>query len=276
MPVPLHWHTEPLLLALLIGTGWAYAILTGPLRTRLFPGETLVTRKAVCFYAGLALAYLTVGSPLDQLGEDFLFSAHMVQHMLLVYAIPPLLLYGLPGWLADAALAWTPLRKLWRVLAHPVFAGMLFTFLYTVWHVPDAYELALRKKWAHILEHWLMFGPALLMWWPILSPSTRLPAMGYGLRMLYVFVLMIGQLPVFAFLTLSDTVLYPTYEFAPRIFDITPLQDQILGGLIMKVTNMGVSLLVLGISFYRWYLKENGVSSSGQKVSLASSQKPAS
>ncbi len=276
MPVPLHWHTEPLLLVLIIGTGWAYALLTGPLRAKFFPGQSLSGRKPVCFYAGLLIAYLTVGSPLDQLGEDFLFSAHMVQHMLLVYAIPPLLLYGTPSWLADATLGWAPLRKVWRVLSHPVFAGLLFTFLYTVWHVPDAYELALREKWAHVLEHWMMFGPALLMWWAILSPSKLLPSISYGSRMLYIFVLMVGQLPVFAFLTLSDAVLYPTYEFAPRIFDIDPLQDQILGGLIMKITNMVVSLLVLGISFYRWYEKDNRVSPRREKVSLASGQKPAS
>lgn len=272
MPVPLHWHTEPLLLILVIGTGWLYAILTGPLRNRLAPGEPATPGKTVLFMSGLVIAYLTVGSPLDQLGEDFLFSAHMVQHMLLVYVTPPLLLWGTPGWLADKALSHAVVRKPWRILTHPVFAGLLFTFLYTVWHIPAAYEAALQIKWVHVLEHWTMFGPALLMWWAILSPSKRVPPISYGMRMLYVFLLMIGQLPVFGFLTLSETVLYPTYEFAPRIFPITPLQDQIIGGLIMKITNMAVSLLVFGFSFYRWYQKDqaaSNVTSNTKKQALA-------
>ena len=71
--------------------------------------------------------------------------------------------------------------------------------------------------------------------------------------MLYIFLLMVGQLPVFGFLTLSNEVLYPTYAFAPRIVELSPMQDQILGGIIMKITNMVISLSILGASFYSWY-----------------------
>lgn len=256
MPIPLHWHTEPLLLLLVIGTGWAYTLAIGPMRAKIAPGLKLEAGKAAAFYSALAIGYLTVGSPLDQLGEDFLFSAHMVQHMLLVYAVPPLLLWGTPSWLADWLLGPASVRRVWRFFCNPVFAGLLFTFLYTAWHIPSLYEVALQVKWAHVLEHWTMFLPALWFWWSILSPSKRLPAMNYGLRMLYIFVLMIGQLPVFAFLTLSDEVLYPTYAYAARITALSPLQDQILGGVIMKVSNMVVSILVLSLSWYFWWRTE--------------------
>ncbi len=256
MPIPLHWHTEPLLLLLIIGVGWAYALAIGPMREKISPGTPLEKGKAAAFLLALAIAYLTVGSPLDQLGEDFLFCAHMVQHMLLVYAIPPLLLWGTPVWLADWLLRPAGVRKVWRILCNPVFAGLFFTFLYTLWHIPMLYEAALQKKWIHILEHWTMFLPALWMWWPILGPSKRIPPMAYGLRMLYIFVLMVGQLPVFAFLTLSDEVLYPTYAYAARITELSPLQDQILGGVVMKVSNMVVSITVLSISFYCWWQAE--------------------
>ncbi|MEM9227754.1 MAG: cytochrome c oxidase assembly protein, partial [Verrucomicrobiota bacterium] len=168
MPVPLHWHTEPLLIGLLVGFGWLYALLIWPLRGKLTANCLVKLQQPICFYAGLITVYLAVGSPLDQLGEDFFFSAHMVQHMLLIYLAPPLILFGLPGWLVDVLLKHDKACKIWRLLTHPVFAGLLFTFLYTVWHIPVAYELALREKWAHVLEHWMMFVPALLMWWPIL------------------------------------------------------------------------------------------------------------
>lgn len=256
MPIPLHWHTEPLLLLLIIGSGWIYCLLAGPFRARIAPSEPFPIGKSISFFTGLLVTYLTVGSPLDQIGEDFLFSVHMIQHMLLVYVCPTLLLFGTPHWMADAALKNMALRRIWRLLTNPVFAGLLFTFLYTLWHIPGLYEAALRIKWVHILEHWCMFLPALWMWWPIMGPSRLVPPCNYGIRMIYIFVLMIGQLPVFAFLTLSETVLYPTYEFAARITDLSPLQDQILGGVIMKVSNMVVSLTVLALSFYFWYRKD--------------------
>jgi len=257
MPIPLHWHTEPLLLLLLIGAGWLYALAVGPFRENIARGERFPARQATWFFLGLAAAYLTVGSPLDQWGEDFLFSAHMVQHMLLVYLVPPLLIRGLPGWLWDWLLAPRAVRAVVRPLVNPFAAWLVFTFSYTVWHIPALYELALQNKAAHVLEHWCMFAPAIMMWWPVISPSKRLPPAPYGGRMLYLFLLMVGQLPVFAFLTLSEQVLYPTYEFAPRVIDLTPLQDQILGGLIMKVTNMAVSLNLLAWCFYAWYREEN-------------------
>ncbi|GHB98255.1 cytochrome c oxidase assembly protein [Cerasicoccus arenae] len=256
MPIPLHWHTEPFLLLLIIGAGWLYALATGPWRDRIAPGERFPMRQSIWFYLGLGAGYLTVGSPLDQWGESFLFSAHMVQHMLLIYLVPPLLIRGLPTWLADWLLAPAIIRKPIKVLVNPFTAWLTFTFLYTLWHIPSLYELALQQKDVHVLEHWCMFIPALMMWWPIISPSTRVPPIGYGPRMLYLFLLMIGQLPVFGFLTLSETVLYPTYEWAPRVIDLDPLQDQILGGLIMKVVNMGVSLSLLAWCFYAWHRQD--------------------
>ena len=266
MPFTLHWHTEPLLLITLLFFAWGYALCVGPWRSRFAPANMRYpTVQAVLFFSGLLIAYLTVGSPLDQLGEDFLFSAHMVQHMLLVYALPPLFILGTPQWLVDSCLRFAVLKKIGRVVFHPVTAGFTFTFLYTVWHIPTLYELALQEKLFHVIEHWSMFLPALCMWWPMLSLSKILPGSNYGVRMLYVFVLMIGQLPVFGFLTLSDEILYPTYEFAPRILELDPLQDQILGGLIMKITNMAVSLFLLCTTFYQWYCSENEQGQSSDK-----------
>ena len=82
----LHWHTEPLLLITLLGIGWLYALAVGPLRGFIAKQEDFPLLSCTLFYMGLTVTYLAVGSPLDQLGEQFLFSAHMVQHMLLIYA----------------------------------------------------------------------------------------------------------------------------------------------------------------------------------------------
>ena len=248
----LHWHTEPLLLILLLGVGWLYALGTGPFRERIAPGERFPVGAATAFYSGLILTYLAVGSPLDQIGEQFLFSAHMVQHMLLIYFAPALFFAGTPTWLIDHLLRPERLRRAMRVLTHPACGGLLFTFVYTAWHVPALYESALYDKRIHVLEHWTMFTLGMLMLWPFLTRSARVPRRAYGVRIITIFLLMVGQIPVFAFLCFSGEPPYPTYEWAPRIIDLDALNDQILGGIIMKVVNMGFSLVILGMAFYQW------------------------
>ncbi len=251
-----HWHTEPLLLITILSVGWLYALGVGPMRRRIAPNADIPLIRVLCFYFGLALVYLAVGSPLDQIGEQFLFSAHMTQHMLLIYFAPFFFFIGMPSWLIDWVLAPEALRKLFSVLTHPACGGLLFTFVYTVWHVPVLYEAALHDKRIHVLEHWTMFSLGTLMLWPFLTTSTLVPRRSYRLRMVTIFLLMVGQLPVFAFLTFAGEAIYPTYAWAPRIIDLDALNDQILGGIIMKVVNMGFSLSILGACFYFWAKSE--------------------
>ncbi|MGC6455082.1 MAG: cytochrome c oxidase assembly protein [Coraliomargaritaceae bacterium] len=252
----LHWHTEPLLLVTLLSLGWFYALAIGPFRQVLSRHSRFPTGHCLFFYLGLVLLYLAVGSPLDQLGEQFLFSAHMLQHMILIYFAPTCLFFGMPGWLWDALLQNKYLEKTIRVLTHPACGGLLFTFVYTAWHIPVLYEAALQDKRIHILEHWTMFGLGFLMLWPFLTYSEKVPRRSYPLRLVAIFLLMVGQLPVFAFLTFAGEAIYPTYVWAPRIIGLDSLNDQILGGVIMKVINMGFSLTILGTCFYFWARSE--------------------
>jgi putative membrane protein len=249
----LHWHTEPFLLLSLLGLGWAYALCLWPLREKIAPGERVRARDPICFYLGLGLIYIAVGSPIDSIGEQFLFSVHMFQHMLLMFFVPVLLYNGLPGWLCDGILRLSPgFRKVWRFLTHPVFAGLFIVVNYGVWHIPWVYEAALRDKTIHIMEHAFMFGTAFLMFWGLMSRSKLVPQSSYPTKMLTIFLVTIGFMPVFGMLAFSGQVLYPTYEWAPRIVNISPLEDQVLGAVIMKVIGMIFGLGGLGLNFYLW------------------------
>ena len=197
-----------------------------------------------------------MGSPLDSIAELFLFSAHMVQHMLLIYVAPTLLIYGMPAWLIDALIKYLKLTPLLRLLTNPVCGGLLFTFVFTLWHIPTLYELALIDKRIHILEHFSVFTLGILMLWPFMTLSKLVPRRSFPIRLITIFLLMVGQLPVFAFLTFAGEAIYPTYAWAPRIIDLDPLNDQILGGIIMKVINMAFSLTLLGLCFYHWAKNE--------------------
>ncbi len=249
-----HWHNEPYLVGGLVLLGWLWAILAGPLRPGLDPKAPFPQREAWCFYSALLVFYLAVGSPLDQAGERFLFSAHMFQHQLLVYPAAILFLLGLPPWMIDAALAPAWVQAPLRLLTHPIGAGLTYSLVIGLWHMPSLYDLALRDKLVHVLEHVMFFAAGLLYWWPVLSPSRLLPRRTHGVQMLYLLGVLIAMTPVFAYITFSQDILYPTYEFAPRLFEnFSPGDDQLLAGVMMKLAGVFVALAAFGVAFYGWY-----------------------
>lgn len=252
-----HWHNEPYLIGGLVFLGWLWAVLAGPWRPRLAPGTLFPVGHAVRFYLGLVIFYLAVGSPLDQIGERYLFSAHMFQHQLLVYPAAMLFLLGLPAWMADAVLgSQTWLRVPWRLLTTPVGAMITYSVVIGVWHAPWLYDWALQNKFVHVLEHLMFFGAAVVYWWPILSPSKLLPRSSHGAQMLYILAVQIAMTPVFAYVTFSTDILYPTYEFAPRLFpNFDPAEDQLLAGVMMKIGGMATSVATFTWVFFRWYIE---------------------
>lgn len=252
-----HWHNEPWLIGGLVVLGWLWAVLAGPLRSRLAPGEPFPRRQAGWFYSSILIFYLAVGSPLDQIGERFLFSAHMAQHQLLTYPAAVCFLLGLPAWMIDPVLRTRLVRVPFSVITHPIPAALLYSLIIGVWHVPDLYDLALRDKLVHVVEHITFFLAALLYWWPLLSPSRVLPRRSYGVQMLYLLGVVIAMTPAFAFITFSQDILYPTYEFAPRLIpNFTAADDQLLAGSMMKLVGVLVSLIAFGTVFYRWYQEQ--------------------
>lgn len=250
-----HWHNEPYLVGGLVFLGWLWAILGGPLRARLAGPDTPFPRShAIRFYSGLLCFYLAVGSPLDQIAERFLFSAHMAQHQLLVYPAAILFLLGLPHWMIDGVLGRPVIRPLARFFTHPTICALLYSLVVGLWHTPTLYDWALRDKIVHIVEHIMFFCVGLLYWWPILSPSRVAPRATPGVQMLYLLGVTIAMTPVFAYLTFSQDILYPTYEFAPRIIpDFSPGADQLLAGVMMKIIGMIVTMITFIICFYGWY-----------------------
>lgn len=263
-----HWHNEPLLVGGLVLAAWLYALCVGPFRKAISPAAPFPTREAWSFYSGLVIFYLAVGSPWDQIGERYLLSAHMVQHMVIMYPAPLLVLIGLPPWLIDSALGAKGARFPLKLLFHPLTCLVVPTVVVGVWHAPFMYEWTLEDKWVHILEHLLFFVTAFLYWWPIVSPSKLFPRSPYGSRMLYIFGTELMMIPVSGYLFFSHDTLYPTYEFAPRIISgFNAHDDQMVSGIIMKVMGMFVSLICFGICFFEWS-KENkpGTPAKGAKA----------
>ena len=178
---------------------------------------------------GLASIYLAQGTPLDYLGEHYLFLLHMTQHFLLTMVAPPLLLLGLPEWLVRPVFTWRPMRAVSRVLLHPLVAVLLFDLLFSLYHLPRLYEAGLGHPAIHFAEHVLLILTSLMAWWPIASP-LREQRLSEGLGLLYLFIFSAGQLAVYALITFADDVLYPWYAAAPRISWISLVTGQYHGG----------------------------------------------
>lgn len=262
-----HWHNEPYLVGGLVVLGWLWAILAGPLRGSLcaragVSAPRSVTAHAFRFYGALVIFYLAVGSPLDQVGEGYLLTAHMIQHQLLIYPAAILFLLGIPDWMIDGGLLSRPgPRRLLRFLTRPLIAALVFILVISGWHAPFLYSAALNNKAVHVLEHITFFAAALLYWWPMLSPSRLVPAATHGAQMLFLIGVIIGMMPVHAFITFSKDPLYATYEFAPRLFPaLGPKEDQLLAGVLMQIGTIVVGMAAFAVSFYRWYRASERVS----------------
>jgi len=199
------------------------------------------------FLAGLVSFWFAVNSPLDAL-SGLLLSAHMVQHILLLMVAPPLLLFGspvlpllrgLPRSLARDGIApflhWMPLRKMAHLLTAPAACWILMTSTLCGWHIPAAFELALRSSGWHKVEHVCFVSAALLFWWPVVRPFPYRPRWPLWSIPFYLLGADLVNTALSAILTFSDHVLYPTYAHVPQLFAATALSDQATAGVIMWV-----------------------------------------
>jgi putative membrane protein len=255
------WRLEWGALLLLALVGWGYYRLVQYAKHQLQRPDAFNLKKALCFFSGLALIYVAIASPIDSIGEQYLFSVHMFQHNLFMYPIVTLLLVGIPRWMLEIPLnQWPWLNGPFKKLVHPIPACLLFNLIFGLWHIPFLYDWALRDRMVHNLEHLSFILSALLMWMPLRNPISEM-RLSHGFQLIYIGGLTIAQIPVFAFVTFSRSVLYQTYELAPRLTQLTAQGDQQLGGVLMKITGMLVFSIAFLQIFMAWYQLEKERSS---------------
>ena len=251
--VPFEWTWSPhpgvLLGAALLGGLYLWGI--GPWRRRRL-GQPVPRWRVGSFLAGLLVILLSLGGPMRHLSDYYLFSAHMLQHLLLILVLPPLLIGGTPGWLPAPLLRDSRLRSAARALTRPAVAAVLYTVTVAVWHLPPLYDLMMRNGGVHAAAHLMLLASATIMWWPVMSPVPELPRLTPGLGMLYLFLVGIPTQIIGAMITLADGLLYPWYAAAPRTFGLSPADDQLLGGLLMWVPGNLYMFCAIGVLFFRW------------------------
>lgn len=252
IPYEWSWSLHP---SVLLGTGILGALYfygIGPLRRRRALGPPAAPWQVASFSLGLVLLLVALNGPIHDLSDYYLFSVHMVQHLLLTLVLPPLLIAGTPGWLLQPLLRPPLVRRVARALTHPIAAGAIYSLTIALWHLAPYYDLMMRNHEVHIMTHLMFIVAAAVMWWPVMSPVPELPRLPYGLAMLYLFLVGIPMQLVAALITLADGVLYPWYEVAPRTAGLSPLDDQRLGGLLMWVPGNLWMFLAIAVLFFKW------------------------
>ena len=250
-PVHLHWTFSPPILIPI--AAYAYFYIRRFRQVRRTSGKRGASARHLgAFIGSLVVIFIALVSPLDGLGEDYLFSAHMVQHLLLGDIAPLLVL------LALSRVIMRPMtRRLQGVeralgpLAHPACALILWLSFVYFWHIPAMYDAALEYPAVHALQHVSFFTAGILVWWPLIQPvpmRNRLTGMWtFG----YIGAAKLGLASLGLYLTWTSTVTYSYYEKVPRIWGLNALSDQNVGGAIMMVEQSILLVSVLAILFGR-------------------------
>jgi putative membrane protein len=246
------WHADPSVVAGLAVLGLGYLVATVR-RDRLASDARVEPARAASFAGALLVLFGALTGPIHDLSDYYLFSAHMVQHMLLIFAMPPLLLYGIPRWMLSPLLGDERVLRVGRRLTRPVPAFAIFNVTLVAWHLPPLYNLAMDHHPVHIVEHLMIMAASVILWWPVLSPCPELPRAPYPIQLLYLFVVGLPMVMVAIFIAMADKLLYPFYAAAPRVWaQLPPETDQHLGGLIMWIPGGMVFLVAISVVFFRW------------------------
>lgn len=272
------WNWDPLLLLGLALTSYLYGRGLTALWRKVGVGRSVTWRQVVLFGIGLLTVVIALISPLDALSEA-IFSAHMVQHMLLLYVAPLLLVLGAPPMLFLWAMPhpWRrPLMRWWRLglwsrlwqgVLHPLSIWSIFGIILWVWHAPALYQAALRSRMLHVVEHLCFFGAALLFCWLLVSAHRHLrtrSGAGYGIVLLIVFTTAMHSGLLGALLTFAVTPLYPIYTASVAQWGLTLLADQQLAGVIMWIPVGFFYLGAMLVLVARWLQEMERVHSQAQ------------
>ena len=247
----LHWLPDPFVLAPIAVLVAVYVRRFRQAR-REEGGRGAGLPQAAAFTAGIVALLLAVASPLDGLGEDYLFSAHMTQHVLLGDIAPALLLLSL-----SRVILRPVTRRLMRVeqalgpFASPWTGIAIWLGLMYLWHIPAMYEAAIENPVVHLLEHVSFFTAGVAVWWPLIEPvPMRRPLRGLW-TVAYIGTAKFGLAALGLYLTWSGTVLYDYYESVPRIWGLSAVDDQNAGGAIMMVEQSLTFVIALVVLFSR-------------------------
>jgi len=246
-------HLDILLLFCGIAVGYIVGIRRLAPRFAPDPSQPTSRLQRISFLCAMGAMWVAVGWPIHEAAERYLYTAHMIQHLMLALVVAPLLLIAIPGWFMRALLGRGILYSVVKFLSRPLTAFLVSTFVMAAIHLPLLVSGMQRIDTFHAFMHGVMLFAGLIMWMPVLSPMPEFPRVGPLLRCLY----LLGQsvLPTVpaSFLTFTDNPIYSWYEKLPRLWGIQALNDQLVAGLVMKLGGGIFMWLAIVVIFFKWH-----------------------
>ncbi|MGE5446266.1 MAG: cytochrome c oxidase assembly protein [Ignavibacteriales bacterium] len=244
---------------------WNPLVLMGCVALVLIYGVALgfhFSKRALFFVSGIILLFLALSSPLNELGHVYLFSAHMVQHVLLLLVVPFLLLLGIPSEVVKRVLVWPPAGSAGGALGWPLLGWFFGVGAMWIWHIPALYNLALHNEAIHMVEQLSLIVMGIIFWWPVNAPSPDM-RLSPLISIPYLFSACVACTILGIIITFSSVGLYPTYlhpndalgilSFIRDGWGISPRIDQQIGGLLMWVPCCILYTFVIMLTLARWY-----------------------
>ena len=250
-------HPEVWLLVGSLAVSYVYMVrVIGPKAVPV--GRSPIDRRHwVAFGLGMAVLWVASDWPLHDISEKYLYSAHMVQHMLLSYVLQPLALIATPTWLARVLIGERRLHRIVQFLTKPVVAGLLFNLCVMMLHLPLLVNASVESGPLHYLLHVVVVTSSLLMWMPVCGPLPEL-RMGTAGTMIYLFLQSVVPTVPAAWLTFAESPIYDAYNRPLRLWGLSVTDDQQLAGAIMKVIGgMFLWAIVIYLFFTRFAARSN-------------------
>ena len=252
------WQPHPEVWLLLVGVIALYAYAARALGPRLVPaGQPAVTRNQKRWFAlGVVLLWVASDWPMHDVAEEYLYSVHMFQHMVLAFFVPPVMLLATPEWLARIVIGDGPVGRAFLKLARPIPAAVVFNAVQLLTHWSGIVNASVENGLLHYALHTIVVVTAFAVWMPVVSPlpeyRVSVPA-----KCIHLFLTSIVPTVPAAWLALAEGAVYEAYDKPARMFGLSVSDDQQLAGLIMKLGG-GVFLWVVIVVLYaRWSSKQD-------------------
>lgn len=270
---------SPYFLFALIIVYIVYWLLTVKFRPYFSDSEPLTKKEGVIFSIVILLLYVVKGSPLDLMGH-LMFYAHMIQMALLFLVIPPLFIIGIPNWMWRKIISFRYFHPIFKLFTKPIVSVLLFNGMFSFYHIPFIFDTIKTDFWLHALYTSFLFGAALCMWWPLMHELEEEGKLGGLKKVGYIFANGVLLTPACALIIFSDKPLYSTYSDSnmwiealelcvpigtlsslnlsgPELFNsLSLMEDQQLGGVIMKILQEIIFGIVLAKVFLEWFKEE--------------------
>lgn len=267
---PWVWHAHPDVVAVSAVLVVGYYLAFTRLGPRLTPPGSLVVTRRQLVWLGLAIGGFWVMSewPVHDLSEGYLYSVHMVQHLVYTLILPPMFIWGTPRWLWRWLLR--PILPAFRLLTRPLLALLLFNAVIAASHWTALVSAAVRSGPMHLGQHAVLVATAFLMWWPVLSPLAELPRLVPPLQMGYLFLQSLVPTVPASFLTMAEGPIYRIYGEFPRTLGLSVVADQQIAGAIMKIGGAAILWAGIVVVFFRWFAEEDRRPSTRPRPATAS------